>query len=114
MARSWGGRRPGNRCECARSWSGTSKGDALWGETIFFDNAALLKQIDAQIEIPPPTGAMKPAAFTLDDTALLGHGIRINSGSGYLRLVLVRRAFVRHTRKHATCTPYNEHGRIAP
>jgi steroid delta-isomerase-like uncharacterized protein len=49
------------------------KGDALWGETIFFDNAALLKQIGAQIEIPPPTGAMKPAAFTLDDTALLGH-----------------------------------------
>jgi hypothetical protein len=36
-------------------------------------NAAVLKQIGAQIEIPPPTGAMKPAAFTLDDTALLGH-----------------------------------------
>jgi len=34
------------------------KGDALWGETIFFDNASLLEQIGAQIEIPPVTGAM--------------------------------------------------------
>jgi hypothetical protein len=49
-------------------------GDALWGETIFFDNASLLKQIGAQIEIPSPTGAMEPAAFTLDDAPLLGHG----------------------------------------
>jgi len=45
-----------------------------WGETIFFDNASLLKQIGAQIEIPLPTGAKKPAAFILDDTSLLGHG----------------------------------------
>jgi steroid delta-isomerase-like uncharacterized protein len=50
------------------------KGDALWGETIFLDNASLLKQIGAQIEIPLPTGAKKPAAFILDDTSLLGHG----------------------------------------
>jgi hypothetical protein len=50
------------------------KGDALWGETIFFDNASLLKQIGAQIEIPLLTGAKKPAAFILDDTSLLGHG----------------------------------------
>ena len=49
------------------------KGDALWGETIFFDNASLLKQIGAKIEIPPPT-AMAPAAFTLDDAPLPGHG----------------------------------------
>ena len=50
------------------------KGDALWGETIFFDNSSLLKQIGAQIEIPRLTGAMEPAAFTLDDAPLLGHG----------------------------------------
>jgi steroid delta-isomerase-like uncharacterized protein len=50
------------------------KGDALWGETIFFDNVWLLKQIGAEIEIPAPTGAMKPAEFTLDDAPLLGHG----------------------------------------
>jgi steroid delta-isomerase-like uncharacterized protein len=50
------------------------KGDALWGETIFFDNASLLRQIGAQIETPPPAGAMKPAAFTLDDAPLVGHG----------------------------------------
>jgi steroid delta-isomerase-like uncharacterized protein len=50
------------------------KDDALWGETIFFDNASLLKQIGARVEIPPATGAMKPAAFTLDDPPLLGHG----------------------------------------
>jgi steroid delta-isomerase-like uncharacterized protein len=50
------------------------KGDALWGETIFFDNASLLEQIGAQTEIPPPTGAIKPAACTLDDAPLLGHG----------------------------------------
>jgi len=50
------------------------KGDALWGETIFFDNASLLEQIGAQIEIPPATGAMEPAAFTLVDPPLLGHG----------------------------------------
>ena len=49
-------------------------GDALWGETIFFNNAALLKQIDAQIEIPTPAGPMKPAAFSLDDSPLVGHG----------------------------------------
>jgi hypothetical protein len=50
------------------------KGDALWGETIFFDNASLLRQIGAQIDIPLPTGAKRPAAFILDDTPLLGHG----------------------------------------
>ena len=50
------------------------KGDALWGETIFFDNASLLKQIGAQIEIPLPTGAKNPAAFILDNMPLLGHG----------------------------------------
>ena len=50
------------------------KGDALWGETIFFDNASLLKQIGAQTEIPPPTGPLEPAAFTFDDVPLLGHG----------------------------------------
>jgi steroid delta-isomerase-like uncharacterized protein len=32
------------------------KGDALWGETIFFDNASLLKQIGVQIEIPAAHG----------------------------------------------------------
>ena len=50
------------------------KGDALWAETIFFDNASLLEQIGAQIEIPSATGAMEPAAFTLVDPPLLGHG----------------------------------------
>ena len=49
-------------------------GDALWGETIFFNNASLLKQIGAQIEIPTPAGPMKPAAFSLDDSPLVGHG----------------------------------------
>jgi steroid delta-isomerase-like uncharacterized protein len=29
------------------------KGDELWGETIFFDNASLLQQIGAKIDIPP-------------------------------------------------------------
>jgi hypothetical protein len=43
------------------------KGDSLWGETIFFDNASLLRQIGAEIEIPPPTSPMEAAAFTLDD-----------------------------------------------
>jgi hypothetical protein len=32
------------------------KGDDLWGETIFFDNASILKQIGAEIDIPPPSG----------------------------------------------------------
>lgn len=50
------------------------KGDELWGETVFFDNASLLQQIGASIEIPPPAGAMKPANFTLDDSPLVGHG----------------------------------------
>jgi steroid delta-isomerase-like uncharacterized protein len=50
------------------------KGDSLWGETIFFDNASLLRQIGAEIEIPPPTSPMEAAAFTLDDRPLLGHG----------------------------------------
>ena len=50
------------------------KGDSLWGETIFFDNASLLRQIGAEIEILPPIGAMKPAAFSLDEAPLLGHG----------------------------------------
>ena len=35
----------------------------MWGETIFFDNASLLKRIGASIDIPPPSGEMKPATF---------------------------------------------------
>ena len=50
------------------------KGDDLWGETIFFDNASILRQIGAEIDIPPPSGSMKPATFTLDNTPLIGHG----------------------------------------
>jgi hypothetical protein len=50
------------------------KGDDLWGETVFFDNASLLKQIGASIDIPPLSGAMKPATFRLDDLPLIGHG----------------------------------------
>jgi hypothetical protein len=49
------------------------KGDELWG-AVFFDNASLLKQIGASINIPPPSGPMKPAAFKLDDAPLIGHG----------------------------------------
>ena len=37
------------------------KGDDLWGETIFFDNASLLQQIGASIEVPAAAGEMKPA-----------------------------------------------------
>ena len=50
------------------------KGDDLWGETIFFDNASLLKQIGASIDVPPPVGEMKPATFKPDDPPLVGHG----------------------------------------
>jgi hypothetical protein len=50
------------------------KGDVLWGETVFFDNASLLKQIGATINIPSPSGSMKPAEFNLDDPPLIGHG----------------------------------------
>ena len=50
------------------------KGDDLWGETVFFDNASLLKQIGATIDIPAPSGSMKPATFKLDDPSLVGHG----------------------------------------
>lgn len=50
------------------------KGDELWGETIFFDNASLLQQIGAKIEVPAPSGSMQPATFTLDDSPLVGHG----------------------------------------
>ena len=50
------------------------KGDDLWGETIFFDNASILKQIGAKIDIPPPSGSMKLATFTLNNTPLIGHG----------------------------------------
>ena len=50
------------------------KGDELWGETVFFDNASLLKQIGAAINIPSPSGAMKPAEINLDDPPLIGHG----------------------------------------
>jgi steroid delta-isomerase-like uncharacterized protein len=50
------------------------KGDDLWGETIFFDNASLLQQIGASIDIPRPTEGMKPASFKLDDPPLVGHG----------------------------------------
>ena len=49
------------------------KGDELWGETIFFDNASLLKQIGASIDTPPLSGEMKPATFKLDDAPLVGH-----------------------------------------
>ena len=52
------------------------KGDELWGETIFFDNASLLQQIGAKIDIPPPSGDMKPATFKLDDPPLVGHGAK--------------------------------------
>jgi steroid delta-isomerase-like uncharacterized protein len=52
------------------------KGDELWGETIFFDNVSLLQQIGAKIDIPRPSGDMKPATFTLDDPTLVGHGAR--------------------------------------
>jgi steroid delta-isomerase-like uncharacterized protein len=57
------------------------KGDDLWGETIFFDNASILKQIGAKIDIPPPSGSMKLATFTLDNTPLIGsrNGIRVKS-----------------------------------
>jgi steroid delta-isomerase-like uncharacterized protein len=51
------------------------KGDELWGETIFFDNAAILTQIGAGISISAaqPDG-MKPAVFELDDRPLIGYG----------------------------------------
>jgi hypothetical protein len=41
------------------------KGDELWGETVFFDNPSLLKQIGAAINIPSPSGSMKPVDLTL-------------------------------------------------
>ena len=50
------------------------KGAELWGETIFFDNASLLQQIGAKIDIPSPSSDMKPATFKLDDPPLIGHG----------------------------------------
>ena len=50
------------------------KGEELWGETVFFDNASLLKQIGASVDIPPPSGPMKPATFELDDPPLISHG----------------------------------------
>ena len=50
------------------------KGDELWGETVFFDNASLLKQIGASIDVPQDSGQMNPATFKLDDQALIGHG----------------------------------------
>jgi len=50
------------------------KGDELWGETVFFDNASLLKQIGASIDVPQASGQMKPATFKLDDPPLIGHG----------------------------------------
>ena len=50
------------------------KGDELWGETVFFDNASLLKQIGAAINIPSTSGAMKLAEINLDDPPLIGHG----------------------------------------
>ena len=53
------------------------KGDELWGETIFFDNASLLKQIGASIDIPPLSGEMKAATFKLDDAPLVGHGRKL-------------------------------------
>jgi len=50
------------------------KDDELWGETVFFDNVSLLRQIGASIDIPPPSGDMKPAAFELHDPPMVGHG----------------------------------------
>jgi steroid delta-isomerase-like uncharacterized protein len=50
------------------------KGDALWGETVFFDNASLLKQIGASIDVPQNSGQMDPATLKLDDQPLIGHG----------------------------------------
>src|SRR5262249_8986123 len=50
------------------------KGDELWGETIFFENASLLKHIGASIDIPPLSGDIKPATSSLDDARLVGHG----------------------------------------
>jgi hypothetical protein len=50
------------------------KGDKLWGETAFFDNASLLKQIGASIDVPRASGQMKPAAFKLGDQPLIRHG----------------------------------------
>ena len=52
------------------------KGDELWGETIFFDNGSLLKQIGADINIPTPSGSMTPASFTLNNEPLIGHGTK--------------------------------------
>jgi hypothetical protein len=46
----------------------------LWGETVFFDNASLLKQIGASIDVPQASGQMKSATFKLDDQPLIGHG----------------------------------------
>jgi hypothetical protein len=50
------------------------KGDDLWGETIFFDNASLLQQSGASIGFPRSTEKMKPASFKLDDPPLVGRG----------------------------------------
>jgi hypothetical protein len=50
------------------------KGDELWGETVFFDNASLLRQIGASIDVPQASGQMKPVTFKLDDQPLIGHG----------------------------------------
>jgi hypothetical protein len=50
------------------------KGDALWGETVFFDNASLLKQIGALIDVPQDSGQTNPVTFKLGDQPLIGHG----------------------------------------
>jgi steroid delta-isomerase-like uncharacterized protein len=50
------------------------KGDELWGETVFFDNASLLVQIGASIDVPQGLGDMKPATFKLHDPPMVGHG----------------------------------------
>jgi hypothetical protein len=51
----------------------------IYGETVFFDNASLLKQIGATIDVPAPSGSMKPATFELDDPPLVGHGTSFRS-----------------------------------
>jgi hypothetical protein len=35
-----------------------------------------IQQIGAKIDIPPPSGDMKPATFKLDDPPLVGHGAK--------------------------------------
>jgi steroid delta-isomerase-like uncharacterized protein len=57
------------------------KGDELWGETVFFDNASLLHQIGASIQVPAPSGNMTPATFDVEDSILVGHGNKFEQPS---------------------------------